>query len=974
MALRTEVLVIGGGATGAGVAWDAALRGFDVLLAERRDLAEGTSGRFHGLLHSGGRYVVKDPRSARECMDENRILRDVAADCIEDVGGLFVTTPWDDPAYGDRFLEGCRAAGIPSEEIPVADALRAEPRLNPGIRRAFTVPDAGIDAWKTVWTLARGAIAHGARVLPYHRVTALRRSGDAVVGADLRNELTGEDVGVEAEFTVNASGAWAGRIAALAGCEGVRVVPGKGIMIAMNHRLVNTVVNRCEMPGDGDILVPIRTVSVIGTTDEAAADPDELEVTQAEVDQMLDDGEKLVPGFRSARALRVWAGARPLFSDEKADVADTRDISRSHTLLDHRARDGVSRFLTITGGKLTTFRLMAEETVDALCSQLELADRPCRTRTQRLPDSEEGSHYQLGARLVARERTLLDDQLICECELIPRRRLEEAMRRRGTTNLDDIRRSLRLGMGPCQGGFCIYRATGILHGVGRLDGAAANAALRGFLEERWKGVWPILYGDQLRQARLDDWIFQGVLDVGHLLGAAATAPPASTGATPPASTGPASPEPSRPAPHGTAPLAATGTAQAGPIEPAPASTSRIVPAGGRSAAYDAIVIGAGLAGLTAALRVAEAGGRVLVLAKGIGSTHLSPATIDVLGYDPDPVSSPARALPAFAAAHPGHPYALLGADAVAEAIDWFTARVPQYVGGFDENLLLPTAVGAARPSAVVPETMAAGDLRAGGRLCIVGLHALKDFHAAYAADNLGARAVELDVTVDGRADVNPLAFARAFDDPAFRATVAAQLLPRMEAGERVGFPAVLGLRDPHGVWTDLQDRLGRPVFEIPTLPPSVPGMRLFAHLRDAIRRAGGRVIVGSEALGGQRAGGRIEAVRARAAGREVTHATDRVVLATGGFASGGLELDSRWQARETVIDLPVPDVGPERFVPEYFDPQPMGRAGVTVDRDLRPAGLENVVVAGAALAGAEPWREHSGEGISLATGYRAGAP
>jgi len=163
--LRAEVLVIGGGATGAGVAWDAALRGFDVVLVERGDLAEGTSGRFHGLLHSGGRYVVKDPVAAEECVVENAILRDVIPACIEDTGGLFVTTPDDDPAYGDRFLEGCRAAKLPAEEIDVAEALRREPRLNPGIRRAFTVPDASIEVWKTVWSFARGAAAHGARIL-----------------------------------------------------------------------------------------------------------------------------------------------------------------------------------------------------------------------------------------------------------------------------------------------------------------------------------------------------------------------------------------------------------------------------------------------------------------------------------------------------------------------------------------------------------------------------------------------------------------------------------------------------------------------------------------------------------------------------------------------------------------------------------------------------------------------------------------
>src|ERR671933_822200 len=178
--LQTDVLVIGGGATGAGGAWDCALRGFDTILAERRDLGEGTSGRFHGLLHSGGRhpgqdppapvagsggrYAVKDPDAAVECIDENVILRRIAADCIEDTGGLFVTTPDDDPAYGDRFLEGCAKTGVPTEEIDPSEALRREPRLNPGIKRAFTVPDASIDAWKTVWAFARAARAKGARI------------------------------------------------------------------------------------------------------------------------------------------------------------------------------------------------------------------------------------------------------------------------------------------------------------------------------------------------------------------------------------------------------------------------------------------------------------------------------------------------------------------------------------------------------------------------------------------------------------------------------------------------------------------------------------------------------------------------------------------------------------------------------------------------------------------------------------------
>ena len=513
-AMQTDVLVIGGGATGAAVAWDCALRGFDTILAERRDLAEGTSGRFPGLLHSGGRYAVKDKNAAVECIEENVVLRRIVANAIEDTGGMFVTTPDDDPAYGDQFVAGCAKTGVPTEEIDVAEALRREPRLNPGIKRAFTVPDASIDAWKTVWALAHAATSRGAKILPYHRVVDVLREGDRVVGARLHDEHSGEEVTVECRMVLNASGAWAGQISHMAGIEDIEIIPGKGIMIAMNHRLVNTVINRCTMPADGDILVPIRTVSVIGTTDIRVKDPDEPEVTQDEVEQMLDDGERLVPGFRRARALRVWAGVRPLFQDAKAS-GSSRDVTRAHAMLDHRERDGVDGFLTITGGKLTTMRLMARDIVDAMCRQLG-EDRPCTTDQVVLPGSEDLETYSIGSRLKTKEDRLLDDQLVCECELIPRRRLEETMRERDTTNLDDIRRSLRLGMGPCQGGFCIYRATGILHGVEQLDALQANDSLRSFRQERWKGVWPILYGDQLRQARLDDWIFQGLLDVEHL--------------------------------------------------------------------------------------------------------------------------------------------------------------------------------------------------------------------------------------------------------------------------------------------------------------------------------------------------------------------------------------------------------------------------------------------------------------------------
>jgi glycerol-3-phosphate dehydrogenase subunit B len=401
--------------------------------------------------------------------------------------------------------------------------------------------------------------------------------------------------------------------------------------------------------------------------------------------------------------------------------------------------------------------------------------------------------------------------------------------------------------------------------------------------------------------------------------------------------------------------------------------------------YDAVVIGAGTAGLVAGARLAEGGARVCVLAKGVGSTHLAPGTIDVLGYGPDRVVSPSGAMEDFVARHPEHPYATLGVDAVAEAIRWFEARVEsgplpgyRYLGDLDRNYLLPTALGALRPSAVIPETMTAGDSVVMDRVCVVGTRTLRDFHAALCATNLNragipARSVEAEIEVD-RADQNSLGLAGRFDDPSWRAAFAGRLALKLQADERVGLPAVLGIRDPHSAWSDLEHRLGRSVFEIPTLPPSVPGIRLYEILRTALRAAGGRLVLGGEVVSADREGSRVTAVSTDAAGRNSRWAAQWFVLAAGGFNSGAIELDSHWATHDRVLGLPlraVPAPGEPRFVGDYLAEQPMSRVGVAVDAELRAEGADNVLVAGAALPGAVPWREGSGEGIALASGSRA---
>jgi glycerol-3-phosphate dehydrogenase len=519
---ETEVVVIGGGATGAGALRDAAMRCFKTLLVERGDFGTGTSGRYHGLLHSGARYAVKDPASARECIRENVILRRIASATIEDTGGLSVTTPGDDPEYAAHFLVACRDAGIPVEEIPTFEAIEREPLLNPRISRAFAVPDASCEPWALIDANISAAREYGAEAWPYHRVTGFERQSGRITAVVVTNTRTGDEIRIACAFVINAAGVWAGQIGAMAGAR-IAMRAGKGSMIVINHRAVNTVINRCHLPGDGDILVPVGTVCIIGTTSITVPDPDDYDIEPEEIDAMLREGDKLVPGLSRMRSLRAYAGVRPLYSDDTS--AQGRDVSRAHSILDHRTRDGLENMVSIVGGKLTIYRLMAEAGVDAMCRSLGV-DRPGRTAEEPLPGSENRTYYSIAHRLQEIEHAGGNENaLVCECEYVLRSRIERMAKEKGTHDLDDIRRELRLGMGPCQGGFCTYRAAGVLHDLRHLSPDQTNQALLRFLDERWRGIRPVLWGDDLRQIRLDEEIYLNLLGVDRLANSAEAAHP-----------------------------------------------------------------------------------------------------------------------------------------------------------------------------------------------------------------------------------------------------------------------------------------------------------------------------------------------------------------------------------------------------------------------------------------------------------------
>jgi glycerol-3-phosphate dehydrogenase subunit B len=399
-----------------------------------------------------------------------------------------------------------------------------------------------------------------------------------------------------------------------------------------------------------------------------------------------------------------------------------------------------------------------------------------------------------------------------------------------------------------------------------------------------------------------------------------------------------------------------------------------------------LVVGAGLAGLTCALRLADAGAPVTVLAAGVGSLQLGGATIDVLGYMPDRVVRPLEALPSLG---PDHPYGVLGAERVVASTRWLVERLPalDLRGSADENMLLASALGAARPTAIAPAGVAAGDLRRGGAVVFAGVRALKDFVPALVAANVAradgvsvqTRAADAQGSVGGEADVSPLGLARALEQAPVRADVIAALRTAVGRadGARIGLPAVLGVDRHDEVAAAFSDALGAEVFEVPTAPPSVPGIRLYRALTAELRARRARLIVGSTAIGPMRDGDRLAGLEARVAGRTRTFPAASVVLATGGVAVGGIELEHD-SVRESVLDLPLAgDPGAVRYDKSSFHEHPIDRIGVRVDAAMRPLDADRNVVhqnlhaVGALLWGSVPWRELSGNGIALASGLAA---
>jgi len=982
--IQTRVVVIGGGATGTGILRDLSMRGIPALLVEKADLASGTSSRFHGLLHSGARYVLNDPEAAKECIAENRILRHIGRSCVEESEGYFVRTADDDLGFEKRWVAACSECGISATEISVAEVRLREPHLTPDALAVYRVPDSSVDGFRLVWHNVMSARRHGGKLRTYCRVTGIESRNGKVTGVTLLHTETGKKETVSCDFVINATGSWAGEIAALAGLS-VPVTPDRGTLLAFNHRFTSRVINRLRKPGDGDIFVPHGSIVIYGTTSMPVNRPDDTTFTSDEVLGLLTLGEPLFPQIRNFRILRAFAGTRPLYAP---DASSGRAASRNFVLIDH-AKEGLSGIITITGGKFTTYRLMAEKAVDLAAQHLGVVS-PCRTahesiipcpgpklmaRAKRIFTSEgmQLAAARLGDDLERAVQNAEQDpwkkMLLCECELVTLSEFEIVAAEATSHSLGDIRRRTRLGMGTCQGSFCALRATGALAENALLSAMPPQDLFRQFLQERWHGIRPLLWGQQLRGIELERGIYGATLNM-----------------------------------NGTVPATDYPMTECRPVFPetaaAPEKTQRNAPPGED---YDVIVAGTGFAGLTAAATAVARGKRVLLISRGAGALTIGGGTIDLLGYvgNDAVLGSPFAAMSSLP---PSHPYAIIGEQAVRDSLAFLGSLLAgqgytllQAGSEKDGNAWMPTSAGTMKPTWLTGAGMNPYSLAKAGSFVILGVTGMKDFSPHLAAEGLRRRPQFAGKTVEhilasspfssrpeAERDITALDLARFLDTKAGIAWLAETLKTLRSNAEAVLIPCILGTKPGNELHTYLERFSGRAIIELICPPPSVTGLRIQNLFMRHLRGKNVRFVENAAIAGHISAGASCRSLITHPQGRtdrECAYSAQSFIIATGGMLSEGI-LTSPGEAREAVfkLPLPVPRVQEDWSHPAFFSdkPHPFALMGVPVNEGLQAVGpdgkalFSNVRFAGRILGGYDYAAEKSGNGVALATGHYAG--
>jgi glycerol-3-phosphate dehydrogenase subunit B len=404
-----------------------------------------------------------------------------------------------------------------------------------------------------------------------------------------------------------------------------------------------------------------------------------------------------------------------------------------------------------------------------------------------------------------------------------------------------------------------------------------------------------------------------------------------------------------------------------------------------------------LTALVATRTLQKAGRNPILIWPGLSSLYFLYAAIDVLGYanaaTAQYVEEPVIGVRQLIADNPDHPYARAGMAALQDGsallLEWLREAGFNWQGTLARNLLLPTATGTPKPSCLVPTSMAAGDLHRDEPIVFCGFDGYQDFVPELAAANLS------HAWNDGRQTVNAVRvalpgmkpdrlftsidLARSFEDATFRRDVAGRLRRAVkDDGARLGMPAVLGLTHDADVHAEFEKETGHPVFEIPTVPPSVLGLRLFDRLRRHLQETGVEMIWAAPAHDAEVSNGRCLRIHLKSAGREQPVEAKAFILA--------LEdaVDGAWRAGPHTVRDPLfhqvlahHATPAERTDESLFQSQPFAAIGYPVsdrlqpvDRDGRPLA-SNVFVAGGGMAGYDPTGIKARGGMAIATGYRA---
>jgi len=538
---QTDVVVIGGGVNGCGVARDLALRGIKVLLLERHDISMGTSWASSGMIHGGIRYLLSDVHTTVKSCKDAGYIRSIAPHLIFRIPILFPILK-DDGLNGWINLEG--ADGLFSHydryqpykggkrhlRLSPDETRRVEPLLAGDLLGAVSTDEWGIDVPRLCVANALDALEHGATIRTWTEVTALAKDGARVVGVEFRDLLTGEHGLVRAAVVINCGGPWAPGIAGKAGTT-VKLRPAKGVHLVLDRRITNNAVVVQAVDGRQVFLMPHENTSMIGTTDDDYyGDPDAIPVTEDEIKYLLEAFDRFVPRLREARIIKTIAGIRPtLYEINKVED----DLTRDHRVVDH-AKDGVEGFVSLIGGKLAAYRVMAEETADAACRKLgrhvactshltplpggdRVPDPNTLAKTRNLdPYAVSRLIFRQGSR-AERVLSLIDERPalrdpICGCDPVMEAELRHAIRHEFVRRASDLIGRCRIAEGPCQGLQCAMRAATIF---GEEKGLAPDQVVDEavhLLREKWRWRRPVLSGAQMAGEELYRLVHRALLD------------------------------------------------------------------------------------------------------------------------------------------------------------------------------------------------------------------------------------------------------------------------------------------------------------------------------------------------------------------------------------------------------------------------------------------------------------------------------